>query len=315
MVTHMPTPHASYLICSTPRTGSSLLCDALTLTGVAGRPEEYFQFRARTGFPRRPQEYFEGAGDPEIFDILGPRTRIEEDESRYDPSRYERYENYLTWALDEGTTPNGIFGAKVMWGYFNGFVTGLRWAVPGRQRLSVCELAPSVFPELRYLSVTRRDKVRQAVSLWRALQIVELVERRRRRPGRGRAPRYSAAAIDYLVQRHPGARGRVAGVLPRVRSRALHGRLRGVRPELRGHDPRHPPPRGRARGRDGDDRRSRGCDRSPTGSRAAGPSATWPRRAGSQARKSRRGCGSTRPTRSPCSSSATVPAPACARRS
>jgi trehalose 2-sulfotransferase len=166
----MPVPHHSYLICSTPRTGSSLLCDALTATGVAGRPEEYFQFRARTGFPRRPQEYFEGAADSEIFDILGPRTRVEEDEARYDPSRFERYDGYLAWALEAGTTPNGVFGAKVMWGYFNGFVTGLRWAVPGRQRLSVCELAPSVFPNLRYLSVTRRDKVRQAVSLWRALQ-------------------------------------------------------------------------------------------------------------------------------------------------
>jgi LPS sulfotransferase NodH len=166
----MPDPRQSYLICSTPRTGSSLLCDALTATGVAGRPEEYFQFRARTGFPRRPQEYFEGAADGEIFEILGPRTRVEEDEARYDPSRFERYEGYLEWALEAGTTPNGVFGAKVMWGYFNGFVTGLRWAVPGRQRLSVCELAPSVFPELRYLSVTRRDKVRQAVSLWRALQ-------------------------------------------------------------------------------------------------------------------------------------------------
>jgi LPS sulfotransferase NodH len=166
----MPAPHHSYLICSTPRTGSSLLCDALTATGVAGRPEEYFQFRARTGYPRRPQEYFEGAADAEIFDILGPRTRVEEDEARYDPSRFERYEGYLEWALQAGTTPNGVFGAKVMWGYFNGFVTGLRWAVPGRQRLSVRELAPSVFPDLRYLSVTRRDKVRQAVSLWRALQ-------------------------------------------------------------------------------------------------------------------------------------------------
>ncbi len=40
----------------------------------------------------------------------------------------------------------------------------------GRQRLAVRDLAPSVFPNLRYLTVTRRDKVRQAVSLWRALQ-------------------------------------------------------------------------------------------------------------------------------------------------
>ena len=68
MVNRMPAPTVSYLICSTPRTGSSLLCDALTATGVAGRPEEYFQFRARTGYPRRPQEYFEGVDDREIFE-------------------------------------------------------------------------------------------------------------------------------------------------------------------------------------------------------------------------------------------------------
>jgi len=203
----MTEPRTSYLICSTPRTGSSLLCDALTGTGVAGRPEEYFQFRARTGFPRRPQEYFEGAEHPEIFDILGPRTRVEDEESRYDPSRFKRYEDYLRWALREGTTPNGVFGAKVMWGYFNGFVTGLRWAVPGRQRLSVCELAPSVFPDLRYLWVTRRDKVRQAVSLWRALQSWSWSSDQGAAPDEADHLRYSAVAIEHLIrdiQAHEG---------------------------------------------------------------------------------------------------------------
>ena len=192
-------PDRSYLICSTPRTGSSLLCDALTATGVAGRPEEYFQFRARTGFPRRPQEYFEGARDAEIFEILGPRTRVEEDESRYDPSRFERYEDYLAWALEEGTTRNGVFGAKVMWGYFNGFVTGLRWAVPGSQRLAVCDLAPSVFPRLRYLSMTRQDKVRQAVSLWRALQTWSWSSHQEGAVGTDHLA-YSRAAIAHLIR-------------------------------------------------------------------------------------------------------------------
>jgi LPS sulfotransferase NodH len=169
----MALPHTSYLICSTPRTGSSLLCDSLRATGLAGRPEEYFQFRARTGEPRRPREYFEGLHPTEaeeIFAILGARSRGEEDEERYDPSRFPRYEDYLTWTIDEATTPNGVFGAKVMWGYFNGFVTGLRWAIPGRQRLPIGRLAPSVFPNLHYVWMTRQDKVAQAVSLWRALQ-------------------------------------------------------------------------------------------------------------------------------------------------
>ena len=197
----MTTAHTSYLICSTPRTGSSLLCDALAGTGVAGRPEEYFQFRARTGFPRRPQEYFEGAGDPEIFDILGPRSAVEDVEARYDPSRFERYEEYLDWAVDAGTTPNGVFGAKVMWGYFNGFVTGLRWALPGgRQRLAVPDLVQSVFPNLTYITVSRRDKVGQAVSLWRALQTWSWSSEQNASRAVGDHLAYSHAAIAHLIR-------------------------------------------------------------------------------------------------------------------
>ena len=197
----MTTPHTSYLICSTPRTGSSLLCDALTGTGVAGRPEEYFQFRARTGFPRRPQEYFEGAGDPEIFEILGPRTGVEDVETRYDPSRFERYEQYLDWALGAGTTPNGVFGAKVMWGYFNGFVTGLRWALPGRrQRLPVPELVQSVFPNLTYIAVSWRDKVRQVVSLWRVLQTWSWSSDQKAARTAADHLTYSHAAIAHLIR-------------------------------------------------------------------------------------------------------------------
>jgi len=35
-------PHISYLICATHRTGSTLLCEALTNTGLAGHPDEFF---------------------------------------------------------------------------------------------------------------------------------------------------------------------------------------------------------------------------------------------------------------------------------
>jgi LPS sulfotransferase NodH len=195
----MALPHTSYLICSTPRTGSSLLCDALTATGIAGRPEEYFQFRARTGEPRRPREYFDGDGHEEALAILGSRTRGEEDERRYDPSRFPRYEDYLTWTIDAGTTPNGVFGAKVMWGYFNGFVTGLRWAIPGRQRLPVGRLAPSVFPNLHHIWMTREDKVAQAVSLWRALQSWSWSSGQNPEQNVAEHLRYSNAAIRHLL--------------------------------------------------------------------------------------------------------------------
>lgn len=35
--------NAAYLVCGTPRTGSTLLCGLLAATGVAGKPESYFR--------------------------------------------------------------------------------------------------------------------------------------------------------------------------------------------------------------------------------------------------------------------------------
>ena len=53
-------PERSYLVCATPRSGSTLVCHALEETGVAGRPEEYFEALRHSGRPRRPEEYFVG---------------------------------------------------------------------------------------------------------------------------------------------------------------------------------------------------------------------------------------------------------------
>ncbi|MGI9058103.1 MAG: Stf0 family sulfotransferase [Ktedonobacteraceae bacterium] len=51
-------PTCSYLVCATPRSGSTLLCEALANTGIAGNPKEYFEALRTTGQPRRPKEYF-----------------------------------------------------------------------------------------------------------------------------------------------------------------------------------------------------------------------------------------------------------------
>ena len=71
--------------------------------------------------------------------------------------------------FEEGTTPNGVFAAKVMWGYLYDFVGNLR-EIEVYRDMPVPELLATVFPDLRYIYVTRRDKVRQAVSLWKAIQ-------------------------------------------------------------------------------------------------------------------------------------------------
>src|SRR5690349_2818921 len=67
-------PDSSYLVCATPRSGSTLVCHALEETGVAGRPEEYFEALRHSGRPRRPEEYFLGVEDQSIRDHLGQRS-------------------------------------------------------------------------------------------------------------------------------------------------------------------------------------------------------------------------------------------------
>ena len=64
----MSTIERAYLVCATPRSGSTLLCELLKETGVAGRPEEYFETLRSTGYPRQPRQYFEGA--PEVQALL-----------------------------------------------------------------------------------------------------------------------------------------------------------------------------------------------------------------------------------------------------
>jgi LPS sulfotransferase NodH len=136
-----------YLVCATPRSGSTLLCEGLKATGVAGRPEEYFEAVPATGRPRAPAEYLEGLDDPVAHALLGSAPPP-------DPPPYsslldvERYEDHLARVRAWGTTPNGVFGAKVMWGH----------------------VADPATLASRFVWVRREDKVRQAISLWRALQ-------------------------------------------------------------------------------------------------------------------------------------------------
>lgn len=165
----MTTPEQSYLVCATPRSGSTLVCQALSETGVAGRPEEYFEALRHSGRPRRPEEYFEGVDDRSLLDHLGERGVGSDPPQRSPLWSRAAYDRYLDWAKEAGTTPNGVFGAKLMWGYFGDFVSLLR-NVPAYSTLPLAGLLPEVFPNLQFVRVVRANKVRQAVSLWKAVQ-------------------------------------------------------------------------------------------------------------------------------------------------
>jgi LPS sulfotransferase NodH len=191
----------SYLVCATPRSGSTLLCHLLEATGVAGHPAEYFEALRQSGLPRRPEEYFDPERHANIVERLAFREMLAEGERRtpnplWEPDTYDRY---LDWALQEGTTPNGVFGAKLMWGYLGDFAQLLR-GIEGMGGLPVPELLDRVFPNVSYVQITRRDKVRQAVSLWKAVQTRAWRHDGRRNPGRAVEPEFSFRAINYLVR-------------------------------------------------------------------------------------------------------------------
>src|SRR3954465_13920724 len=136
----------AYLFCAPPRSGRPLLCELLKGTGVAGCPREYFETLRSTGYPRQPRQYFEDA--PEGQALLPPGDA-------------GTPENAFDWhgVLRAGTTPNGVFGAKVMWGHLEDLWPRL----DGRP-------LEDVLPGLRYVRVSRSDRVAQAVSLWIAVQ-------------------------------------------------------------------------------------------------------------------------------------------------
>ena len=193
--------HSSYLVCATPRSGSTLLCHLLAATGVAGRPEEYFEALRHSGLPRRPHEYFNPGRHADIVERLAFREMP--DGPLPEPSPLwvsDDYGPYLASAIERGTTANGVFGAKLMWGYLPDFATLLR-TIDGYADLPVPQMLARAFPNLRYVRVSRDDKVRQAVSLWKAVQTQAW--RRERGVGGGAAtakpPTFSFTAIHHLV--------------------------------------------------------------------------------------------------------------------
>jgi LPS sulfotransferase NodH len=130
-------PSISYFVCGTPRAGTSLLTGLLKSTGIAGRPEEYFW---RDDMPFWAERW-----------------------------KTSTFADYVAAAIQAGTTPNGVFGAKLMWGYMDDFLGRLR-AVADAGRLSDQALIERCFARSAFIWVWRGDVVAQAVSWAKAIQ-------------------------------------------------------------------------------------------------------------------------------------------------
>lgn len=129
-------PRLSYLVCATPRTGSSLLCEVFRRTGLAGHPEEFFQPQAARTLAGRW-----GCADPA---------------------------GYLAELFDRTVTPNGVFGAKIMAWNVEDLLGWLR-RLPGADREGPLATLSAALPNLRFVWISRRDRTAQAVSWLRAL--------------------------------------------------------------------------------------------------------------------------------------------------
>jgi LPS sulfotransferase NodH len=181
-------PRRAYIVCATPRSGSTLLCELLLASGVAGRPAEHIETLRPLGRPREPREYFGDVPDPGVLELL-PATASPCPDAA--PAR-ER----LAAFLDAGTTPNGVFGTKVMWGYLGDLQARLA-ELPELAPLGERERLERLFgDDLRFVHVSRPDHVAQAISLWRAVQ----TRAWRADTDDACEPVYSFAGIDHLVR-------------------------------------------------------------------------------------------------------------------
>ncbi len=149
-----------------------MLCEALHNTGLAGDPDEYFS--------------------------------VEMEKALYKELAVSTFAEFFERVLAERTSANGVFGAKVMMGeFYPYFLKRLRATRPDRASdRTDAELLAEVFPNLRYIWVTRRDKVRQAVSLSKAIQ-TQVWERRinARAKQPVARPEYRYEGINLLTQR------------------------------------------------------------------------------------------------------------------
>ncbi len=137
--------YQSYVLCTSPRSGSTLLCKLLAATGVAGKPGSYFHVPSLERWLR----YFElSSADFE--------------------TEAERLQAVFEAARQKGKSSNGVFGLRLQRHSFNFFSDQLSKLHPGlsceRERFE------AAFGKTLFLYLKREDKLAQAVSCVKATQ-------------------------------------------------------------------------------------------------------------------------------------------------
>ena len=192
-----------YLICTTPRSGSTFLSEALASTGVAGRPEEYFQQLADTGLQRRPVDYLGGSSRrqelPSAFSAPDGDFRVE---LMFDPRRFASFGDYATWVHRHGDHQQRRVRRQDHVRLRRGPRRGAaRRARRRRARDDATRCWRPRFPRLRYVRLVRAGQGEAGRVAVARDPDVAVARGRRARRGRGRGGaglRYSFPALDRL---------------------------------------------------------------------------------------------------------------------
>ncbi|SII94906.1 Stf0 sulphotransferase [Mycobacteroides abscessus subsp. abscessus] len=185
----MPDHPTAYLVLASQRSGSTLLVESLRATGVAGEPQEFFQYLPTTSMSPQPREWFADVQDESILRLLDPL-----DEGKPDLAPATIWRDYIRTV---GRTPNGIWGGKLMWNQ-TPLLLNRAQGLPDRSGEGLLAAIRDVIGSDPVLvHVYRPDVVSQAVSFWRAVQT--RVWRGRPDPVRDARAEYHAGAIAHVI--------------------------------------------------------------------------------------------------------------------
>ncbi|MCX5042736.1 Stf0 sulfotransferase family protein [Aldersonia sp. NBC_00410] len=178
-----------YLVLASQRSGSTLLVESLRATGVAGEPEEFFQYLPETSRAPQPRQWFADVTDPTVLELLAP----------LEPGTPDT-ESSVAWReriLDLGRSPNGVWGGKLMWNQ-TPLLIDRAAGLPDRTGTDLRSAIRDVLgDDVLFLHVSRPDVVHQAVSFWRAVQTQ--IWRAPKERTAGVQASYHAGGIAHLV--------------------------------------------------------------------------------------------------------------------
>jgi LPS sulfotransferase NodH len=137
-------PKRDYIVCTTPRVGSNLLCSLLARHSL-GVPAEYFHTRKYLPILAHQYRVLKEHYEPVLFDFM-----IDE----LIQSGQFSYSDYIEALKRHRTSESGFFGFKAHWGQF--------------KRLKREVNIHSAFDNLKFVYLEREDKIAQAISMHKA---------------------------------------------------------------------------------------------------------------------------------------------------